>query len=129
MEALRQEEQAAKARSDSDELESEEGADSDGEGGERRRRAERKASRRAAKQAAEAERQRRIEERRAILRQKEAALNCSDGDEDAVAGSASIRVSRYRSRLSRHGICSRWRFPHVAQQHWRTPQPPCSLLH
>lgn len=97
MEALRQEEQAAKARSDSDELESEEGADSGGEAGEaseRRRRAERKASRRAAKQAAEAERQRRIEERRAILRQKEAALNCSDGEEDAEGESDTEDAAR-----------------------------------
>ena len=79
MEALRQEEQAARSREDSDEVESEEGVDSDGEDA----RARRREAKVQARQRAEAERTRRIEERRAILRQKEAALNCSDGDEDA----------------------------------------------
>lgn len=80
MEALRQEEQAARhIRDDSVDVESEEGADSGGEDAKARRRE----AKRKARQLAEAERQRRIEERRAILRQKEEALNCSDGEEDA----------------------------------------------
>lgn len=79
MEALRLEEQAARNRDDSVDVESEEGADSGGEDAKvRRREAKLKA-----RQLAEAERQRLIEERRAILRQKEEALNCSDVDEDA----------------------------------------------
>ncbi|EKM50533.1 uncharacterized protein PHACADRAFT_263868 [Phanerochaete carnosa HHB-10118-sp] len=77
MEALRQEE-LARAREDSMDVESEDGADSGDEAKARRRQEKRRA-----KQLAEAERLRKIEERRAILRQKEAALNSSDGDEDA----------------------------------------------
>lgn len=79
MEALRQEEQAARNRDDSDDVESEEGVDSDGEDA----RARRREAKLRARKVAEADRQRRIEERRAILRQKEAALNYSDGEEDA----------------------------------------------
>ena len=79
MEALRQEELArAREREDSMDVESEEGADSGDEARVRRR-----AEKQRARQLADAERLRQIEERRAILRQKEAALNNSDGDEDA----------------------------------------------
>lgn len=77
MEALRQEE-LSRTREDSMDVESEEGVDSGDEA-----KAQRKQERQRARQLAEAERLRQIEERRAILRQKEAALNSSDGDEDA----------------------------------------------
>ena len=59
-------------------VESEDGADSGDEA-----RARRRQEKLRAKQLAEAERLRKIEERRASLRQKEALLNTSDGDEDA----------------------------------------------
>lgn len=85
MEALQREQKKKMEEGvdDSEELESEEGADSADEDA-RRRRAERRAERRRQKQLARAADLKRMEERRALLNQKAAAvMNESDADEDA----------------------------------------------
>ncbi|KAI0685887.1 hypothetical protein BC835DRAFT_487716 [Cytidiella melzeri] len=90
MEALRQEEQSVRRNEDTDELDSEESYESGDDEAGARRRAEQREARRRAKLQAGADRMRRVEERRALLRQKEAALfTCSDEDAEGESEDAS----------------------------------------
>ncbi|KAI0339386.1 hypothetical protein BDW22DRAFT_1336029, partial [Trametopsis cervina] len=106
MEALRQEEQQA---SHIDELESEESTSDSGAGSGREDvksmiRARRRARKREAREMAEAERLKRVEARRQLLRQKEAALmNCSDEDAEGESDDAEegVRFSDLESPSGR----------------------------
>jgi hypothetical protein len=107
MEALRREEQSARYAEDVDELESEDSYESGEDDVGARRRFEKREARIKARMLAEADRMKRMEERKALLRQKEAALlTCSDEDaegesEDADDETLAVRFAELESPAGR----------------------------